>query len=183
MLLVAARGGIAESVAAAQFWAECVRREHHAWKFNSEPRLFAPLAAMQDAAAANNWRRLLRFARIVRDRFRKDEHAYCPRIRVWRPSKRQLCLSMSPMFYHVGRAEFLGSVFLHVSLWFDGVWRCEAICSAFCFEGRAFPAFDGVFYQPGLQWDRLQMPTPESHAPKWPNLVINYGRPYRDVPP
>lgn len=149
-------GGSAASVTAVRFWADCVRREHHGYKFNSYPALFASLDSVEAAATAKDALNVLRKAKLAHRLFRKDEHAYWPRLDARWQSAEQFSLLFSPAWYFVSKIVYPGQAFLLVTVQIKPDWNCQVTWSAQATENVGFPAFHELTDRVDLRWSASQ---------------------------
>jgi hypothetical protein len=175
-------GAEAESIAAIQFWADCARREHHGWKFNSYPELFSSLNRVQSAAGERDAIMVVRKARQARRLFLKDEHAYWPRLEARWLSPTQLYLAFSPSWYFISRIVYPGNVYLAVRVWIERSWRCEVSWSAMRVESGVFPDFDALNRHDGLHWHSDGERSVNFPPPLWPTVLMPYDAPSAAFP-
>lgn len=171
-------GSAPESVAAVQFWAESVRREHHGWKFNSYPALFRSLDRVQQAAQAMDGIGVIRAARRARQLFLQDEYAYWPRLEARWLQSTHFCLVFNPAWYFISQVAYLADVYIVVHVWTQALWHCEVAWSALAVETGTFPNFDALFEQEGMHWQPVRTKGGECHPSlAWPTAVIPYDAP------
>ncbi len=174
-------GGEAASIAAIQFWVDCVRREHHGYKFNSYPALFAALDAVEAAAINQDATSVVRQAKHAHRLFRKDEHAYWPRLDARWQSAEQFSLLFSPAWYFVSKIVYPGQAFLLVTVQIKPDWHCQVTWSAQATESGPFPAFHSLTDRVDLNWSVSQNRA-EVMAEALGTRVLSYDTPSSQWP-
>lgn len=174
-------GGPAASIAAVHFWVDCVRREHHGYKFNSYPELFAALDAVDTATEAMDEQCLVRKARRAHRLFRADEHAYWPRLDIRWQDEQRFSLLFCPAWYFISKVVYPGQAFLLVQVQIKPTWHCQVTWSAQATESGPFPAFNALTDRVDLDWSACAEGS-GIVIPKLETRVLTYDTPSSQWP-
>jgi len=174
-------GGSAASIAAVKFWADCVRREHHGYKFNSYPALFTALDAVEAAATAKDGVELIRQAKLSHELFRADEHAYWPRLEAIWLSASRFRLLFCPAWYFISKIVYPGQAFLLVTVQTKPDWQCQVTWSAQATESGPFPAFNALTDRVDLDWSGDDA-VASNVVPALDTYVLSYDTPSSQWP-
>ncbi len=178
---VAMSGGTTASIAAIRFWVDCVRREHHGYKFNAYPALFAALDGVETAAATKDACGLIRKAKLSHELFRQDEHAYWPRLEARWLSANRFSLLFCPAWYFISKVVYPGQAFLLVTVQIKPDWQCQVVWSAQATESGPFPAFNALTDRIDLDWSSREAQSGVA-IPTLETRVLSYDTPSSQWP-